>query len=160
MTIHLLEFFCKCFSRHETHDNSHIGICTRTLSRTCYFLFDLFDLVCFRFIRNYFGRGGHFRNSTKAIIRNLPWYLCINRPPQSGNRISGIMASVVATSGVDCVTDYAINISPFSTKYISLSCKCNGWLAQNHDNFFEWSDMSTDWHLFQRASTIEIQLII
>jgi hypothetical protein len=29
------------FSRHETHDNSHIGICTRTISRTCYFLYDI-----------------------------------------------------------------------------------------------------------------------
>ena len=68
----LIGFFFVNFSRHETHDNSHIGISTRTLSRTCYFLFDLFYLVCFRFIRNYFARGGHFRNSTKAIIRNLP----------------------------------------------------------------------------------------
>jgi hypothetical protein len=153
MPIHLLEFFA-IFSSHETHDNSHIAICTRMIRRTCYFLFDLFCLVCFRFIRNYFGRGGHFRNSTKAIIRNLPWYLCINRPPQSGNRINGIMASVLATSGVDCGTDYAINISPFSTKYISLRCKCNDWLAQNHDDFFELGDMSTVWHLFQRAITI------
>jgi hypothetical protein len=112
MPKHLLEFFVN-FSRHETHDNLHVGICTRRISRTCYFLFDLFYLVCFRFIRNYFGRGGHFRNFTKAIIRNLPWYLCINRSPQSGSRISGIMASVVATSGVDCGTDYAIYISLF-----------------------------------------------
>ena len=111
MPIHLLEFFV-IFSRHETHDNSHIGSCTRTIRRTCYFLFDLFYLVCFRFIRNYFGRGGHFRNSTKAIIRNLPCYLCINLPPQSGNRINGIMASVLAMSGVDCGTVYAINMSP------------------------------------------------
>ena len=33
--------FCVTFFRHETHDNSHIGICTRTISRTCYFLFDI-----------------------------------------------------------------------------------------------------------------------
>jgi hypothetical protein len=33
--------FFVTFSRHETHDNSHIGICTRTISRTCYFLFDI-----------------------------------------------------------------------------------------------------------------------
>lgn len=159
MPILLLEFFFYSY-RHETHDNSHIGICTRTISRTCYFLFDLFYLVCFRFIGNYFGRGGHFRISTTAINRNLPWYLCINNPPQSGNRISSIMASVLATSGVDCGTDYAINISPFSTKYISLRYELNDWLAQNHDHFFEWSDTSTDWHLFQRSSSIEIQLII
>ena len=119
-------------SRHETHDNSHIEIYTRTISRTCYFLFDLFHLVFFRFIINYFGRGGHFRNFTKAIIRNLPWYICINLLPQSGNRISA----------VDCGTDYAINIFPFSTKYISLMCKINDWLVQNHNNLFEWSDMT------------------
>jgi hypothetical protein len=124
-------------SRHETHYYSHIGIYARTISRTCYFLFDLFYLVFFRFIRNYFGRGGHFRNFTKAIIRNLPWYICINHQPQSGNRISGIMASVLAASEVDCGTDYAINISPFSTKYISLRCKMNDWLVQNQDNSFE-----------------------
>ena len=153
MPIHLLDFFV-IFARHETHDNSHIGTCTRMIRRTCDFLFDLFCLVCFRFIRNYFGRGGHFRNFTKAIIRNLPWYLCINLPPQSGNRINGIMASVLTTSGVNCGTDYAISISPFSTKYISLRCKCNDLLAQNHDDFFELSDMSTVWHLFQRAIKI------
>jgi hypothetical protein len=33
--------FFVTFSRHETHDNSHIGICTRTISRTCYFLYDI-----------------------------------------------------------------------------------------------------------------------
>jgi hypothetical protein len=124
--------FFVTFFRHETHDNSHIGICIRTISRTCNFLFDLFYLVIFRFIRNYVGRCGHFRNVTKAIIRNLPWYLCINLLPQSGNRISA----------VDCGTDYAINIFPFSTKYISLMCKINDWLVQNQDNLFEWSDMT------------------
>ena len=104
--------FCVNFSRHETHDNSNIGIYTRTINRICYFLFDLFYLVFFRFNRNYVGRGGHFINFIKAIIRNLPWYLCINHLTQSGNRISGIMANVLAASGVDCGTDYAINISP------------------------------------------------
>ena len=133
MPIHLLEFFV-IFSRHETHDNSHIGMYTRTISRTCYILFDLFDLVFFRFTRNYFGRGDHFRNFTKAIIRNLPWYICIHHQPQSGNRISGIMASVLAASEIDCGTAYAINISSFSTKCISLRCKMNDWLAQNQDN--------------------------
>ena len=37
--------FSVTFFRHETHDNSHIGICTSTISITCYFLFDLFYLV-------------------------------------------------------------------------------------------------------------------
>jgi hypothetical protein len=38
---------------------------------------------------------------------------------------------------------YKIGICCFSAKYATLRGKSKDWLAQNQDNVFEWSDMST-----------------
>ena len=62
-------FFVTC-SCHEAHDNSHIGICTSTISITCYFLFDLFYLVLIFSARQklFWTWGSFFFIFTKAII--------------------------------------------------------------------------------------------
>ena len=73
------------------------------------------------------------------------------------NRINGIVVSMLASSAVDsgfdprsCQTkDYEIGICCFSTKHTAFRRKRKDWLAQNHDNMSEWSDMSTRGMLFQ-----------
>ena len=50
--------------------------------------------------------------------------------------------------------DNKIGISCF-TKHATRRSKNKDWLAWNQDNVSEWSDM-----LFQRATTIEIQLSV
>jgi hypothetical protein len=73
------------------------------------------------------------------------------------NRINGVMVSVLASSAVDsgfdprsCQTkDYEIGICCFFTKHTAFRRKRKDWLAQNHDNMSEWSDMSTRGMLFQ-----------
>ena len=49
--------------------------------------------------------------------------------------------------------DYKIGICCFSANHAALRRKSKDWLARNQDNVSEWGDM-----LFQRASTIKIQL--
>ena len=81
-----------------------------------------------------------------------------------GNRIDVVMVSVLALSAVDCgfksrlgqTKDYKIGICCFSAKLAALKRKSKEWLARN--NVSEWSDMFTRGLLFQRDSTIKIQL--
>jgi hypothetical protein len=82
------------------------------------------------------------------------------------NHISCVMVSVLALSAVDHVfklwtgltTDYKIDFCCFSTKHTALRSKSKDWLARNHDNVYEWSDISTHGLLFQWSSTLKIQL--
>ena len=67
------------------------------------------------------------------------------------------MVSVIAYSAVDRgveprsgqTKDYKISICCFSAKHTALRSKSKDWLAQNHDNVSEWSDMSISGLLFQ-----------
>ena len=78
------------------------------------------------------------------------------------------MVSVLASSAVDRgfesrsgqTKDYKISICCFSAKHAAVSRKSKDWLARNQDNVSEWGDMSIRELLFQRASTIKIQLIV
>ena len=73
------------------------------------------------------------------------------------NCISGVMVSVLTSSGVDRefetrsgqTKDYEIGICFFSTKHAALRKKSKNWLAQNQDNVSEWGDMSIRGLLFQ-----------
>ena len=49
----------------------------------------------------------------------------------------------------DQTKDYNIGIRCFSAKHIALRRKSKDWLARNHDNVSEWSDMSIHGLLFQ-----------
>ena len=51
-----------------------------------------------------------------------------------------------------------IGICYFSARHATLRKKSKDWFAWNQNNVSEWSDMSTHGLLFQRASTIKIQL--
>ena len=83
-----------------------------------------------------------------------------------GNRIGGVMVSVLASSAVyrgiesrsGQTKDYEIGICCLSTKHTALRRKSKDWLARNHD-VYEWGDMSIRW-LFQWASTRKIQLSV
>jgi hypothetical protein len=74
------------------------------------------------------------------------------------------MVSMLASSPVDCgfyyrsgqTKDYKIGNCCFSAKHAVLRGKSKEWLARN--NVSEWSDMFTRRLLFQRDSTIKIQL--
>ena len=56
------------------------------------------------------------------------------------------------------ILDYASNIRFFFDYHVSLKNKIKDWLAGNQENVSEWSDTSFREQLFQRASTIKIQL--
>jgi hypothetical protein len=68
----------------------------------------------------------------------------------SGNRIGGVMVSVLISSAVDRgfeprsgqTKDYEIGICCFSAKHTALRRKSKDWLARNQDNVFELGDMS------------------
>jgi hypothetical protein len=84
------------------------------------------------------------------------------------NRISGVMVSVLTSSAADHgfkprlgqTKDCNIGICCFSAKPVALSSKSKDWSARNQNNVSKWSDMSTRRLLFQRASTIKIQLTV
>ena len=84
------------------------------------------------------------------------------------NRTSGVMVNVLASSAVDRgferrsgqTTDCNIGICCNSAKHTALRSKSKDWLAQNQNNVSEWSDMSIGGLLFQRASTITIQISV
>ena len=84
------------------------------------------------------------------------------------NRIGGVMVSVLASSAVNRgfeprsgqTKDNKIVICCFSAKHAALRRKSKDWLARNLNNVSEWSDMSTRGLLFQKASTIRIQLSV
>ena len=67
------------------------------------------------------------------------------------------MISVLASSAVDRgfeprlgqTKDYKIGTCCFSAKHAALRRKSKDWLARNHNNVSEWSDMSTRGLLFQ-----------
>ena len=76
------------------------------------------------------------------------------------------MVSVLASSAVDSgfeprsgqTKDYKIGICYFSAKLAALRRKSKDWLARNQNNVSGWGNMSIRGLLFQRASTIKIQL--
>jgi hypothetical protein len=43
----------------------------------------------------------------------------------------------------DQTKDYKIGICCFTPKYVAFRSKSKDWLAHNHSNVSEWSDMST-----------------
>jgi hypothetical protein len=45
--------------------------------------------------------------------------------------------------------DYKIGICCFSTEHATLMRKNKDWLARNHDNVYEWGDVSIHRLLFQ-----------
>jgi hypothetical protein len=65
--------------------------------------------------------------------------------------IGGVLITVLALSAVDRGfeprlnqnTDYKIGFCCFSAKHAALRRKSKDWLAQNQNNVFEWSNMST-----------------
>ena len=73
------------------------------------------------------------------------------------NHICCVMVSMLASSVVNRgfkpqsgqTKDYKIGICCFSDKHAAFMRKSKYWLAQNHDNVSEWSDMSTYRFLFQ-----------
>ena len=73
------------------------------------------------------------------------------------NRIGGVMVSVLASSAVDLgfearsgqTKDIKIGICCFFAKHAELRSKNKDWLARNHNNVSEWSDMSIRGSLFQ-----------
>ena len=82
--------------------------------------------------------------------------------------ISGVMIIVLASNAVDRgfeprssqTKDYKIGICCFSAKYAALRRTSRDWLARNHNNVSEWSDMYTRGLLFQWTSTIKMQLSV
>ena len=56
------------------------------------------------------------------------------------------------------IKDDKIGICCFSAKYAALRRTSNDWLARNQNNVSEWDDISIRGLLFQRASTIQIQI--
>ena len=74
--------------------------------------------------------------------------------------------SVLASSAVDRgfeprsgqTREHKFGICCFSANHATLRRKSKDWLARNQDNVSECGDMSISGRLFQRASTIKIQL--
>ena len=74
-----------------------------------------------------------------------------------GDRIGGIMVSMLTSSAVDRgfelrsgqAKDYKIGICYFSPKQAALRRESKDWLARNQNNVSRWSDMSTLRQLFQ-----------
>jgi hypothetical protein len=73
------------------------------------------------------------------------------------NRIDCVMVKVLASSAVERrfgprssqTKDYEIGICWFFAQHTALREKSKDWLAWNHDNVSEWSDMSIRGLLFQ-----------
>jgi hypothetical protein len=80
--------------------------------------------------------------------------------------IGGVMIIVLASNAVDRgfeprssqTKDYKIGICCFSAKYAAVRRTSRDWLARNHNNVSEWSDMYTRRLLFQWTSTRKMQL--
>ena len=74
----------------------------------------------------------------------------------TGNRIGGVMVSVLASSAVDRgfetqsgqTKDYTIGICYFSANHAALRRKSKDCLPRNQDNVSEWSNMSIRGLLF------------
>ena len=62
--------------------------------------------------------------------------------------ISGVMVSMLTSSALDYgfesrsgqTKDYKISYCCISAKHTAIRRKSKNWLAQKHDNVFEWSD--------------------
>ena len=91
----------------------------------------------------------------KCIILRWTENLCWNQMHYFSfykvqNRISSVMASMLASSVVDRefdpqsgqTKDYEIGICCFSTNHTALRRKSKNWLARNQDNVSEWPNMS------------------
>jgi hypothetical protein len=84
-------------------------------------------------------------------------YSIIQKKSIWGDRISGVMVSVLDSSAVDHrfepwlgqTKNYEIGNCRFSAKHAALRRKSKDWLAWNQNNVSEWSDMSTRGLLFQ-----------
>jgi hypothetical protein len=71
--------------------------------------------------------------------------------------ISGVMVIVLVSSAVDCgfeprsgqTIDYKLGMCCFSAKHEAFRRKNKDWLVRNHDNVYEWGDMSIRGLLFQ-----------
>ena len=90
-------------------------------------------------------------------LQQLKSYLTMEQLQKCGNRIGGVMISVLTSSAVDRgfeprsgkTKDYEIGICCSSTKHTALKEKRKEWLARNQDNVSEWGDISTRGLLFQ-----------
>ena len=71
-----------------------------------------------------------------------------------------VLTSSAVDRGFDETKDYTIGICCFSAKQAELRSKNRDWLARNQNNVSEWSDILIRGLLFQRASTIIIQLSV
>ena len=71
-----------------------------------------------------------------------------------------VLTSSAVDRGFDETKDYNIGICCFSAKQAELRSKNKDWLARNQNNVSEWSDILIRGLLFQRASTIKIQLSV
>jgi len=67
-------------------------------------------------------------------------------------------AWIVVFSPARLTTDYKIGMCCNSAKHAALRSKSKDWLARNQTIVSAWSDMSFSGLLFQRASTIKIQI--
>ena len=92
------------------------------------------------------------RKSLKIVFSLSVTFQCISLAYyiKQSYHIGGVMVSVLALSAVDRgfeprsgqTKDEEIGIFCFSAKHATLSRKSNDWLARNHNNVSEWSDMS------------------
>ena len=103
------------------------------------------------------------KRKIKQMVNNFTNMKYLSQLSSLWNRIGGVMVSVLATSVVDRVfeprsgqtKDYKIGICCFSAKHVAPRRKRKDWLAQNHDNVAEWSNISTR-GLFQWTCTITV----
>ena len=97
----------------------------------------------------------------------LVWYFRTSLTSLDSS-IGGVMVRVLASSTVDRgfqprsgqTKEYEIGICCLSDKQAALRRKGKYWLARNQANVSEWGDMSIRGLLFQRASSIQIQLSV
>ena len=97
----------------------------------------------------------------------LVWYFRTSLTSLDSSN-GGVMVRVLASSTVDRgfqprsgqTKEYEIGICCLSDKQAALRRKSKYWLARNQANVSEWGDMSIRGLLFQRASSIQIQLSV
>ena len=111
-------------------------------------------------------KARHMFTITKPLVLSFSISLLFSL---SGlNCIGVVMTSVLASSMVyhgfttwsSQTEDYTIGICCFSAKHATLRRKSKDWLAWNHDNLSEWSNMSIHRLLFQWTCTKKIQLSV
>ena len=81
------------------------------------------------------------------------YIICIIKLSYLLNRIGGVLASSVVDREFEPrsgqIKNYEIGICCFSAKHAALRRKRKDWVARNHNNVSEWSDMSNNGLLFQ-----------